>query len=151
MDRLPPNMGEVWIESDSTGALMIFKNSTLVPVLLHNWWHNACNLGSQVISSHIYGEGNGCADMLASIGHFVQDSVWLSELPPALHFHFFRDKHGVPTYISLICCFSLLSFLFEGFGLVAPSCSIFLFFLINFWDWRHMMDVLRGANLVRMM
>lgn len=35
----------VWLESDSTSALMVFKNRSLVPVLLRNRWHNACNQG----------------------------------------------------------------------------------------------------------
>jgi hypothetical protein len=35
----------VWLESDSTSALMVFKNWALVPVLLRNHWHNACNQG----------------------------------------------------------------------------------------------------------
>jgi len=88
----------LWIESDSTSALLIFKNASLVLVLLRNRWHSACHLGVQVISSHIFREGNCCADMLASMCHYVQDSVWLTELPSALHFHFFTDRCGLPTY-----------------------------------------------------
>ena len=34
----------IWIESDSTSALMVLKNSSLVPILLRNRWHNACSL-----------------------------------------------------------------------------------------------------------
>jgi len=83
---------------------MIFKISTLVPMLLCNKWHNACNLGALVI--HIYHEENCCANMLASMDHFVHDSVWLSELPPTLSFHFFKGSHGLPyLQISLIWFF----------------------------------------------
>jgi len=70
------------LPSDSTSALLAFKNSTLVPVLLCNRWHNACRLGVQVISSHIYRAGNFCADRLANMGHAVHGVVWLSALPP---------------------------------------------------------------------
>jgi len=61
--------------------LMIFLNSSLVPYLLRNIWHNARNLGVQVISSHIFREGNYCADRLANMCHAVQGSVWLDILP----------------------------------------------------------------------
>jgi ribonuclease HI len=37
-----------WLESDSTSALSIFKNRSLVSVMLRNHWHNACNQGIQV-------------------------------------------------------------------------------------------------------
>jgi len=62
----------IWLESDSTNALRIFSNTLLVPMLLRNRWHNARNLGIQVISSHIFREGNCCADYLANLGHSVE-------------------------------------------------------------------------------
>jgi len=34
----------VWLESDSSSALHVFKNISLVPILLRNRWHNARNL-----------------------------------------------------------------------------------------------------------
>jgi len=62
-------VGNLWLESDYTSALLVFKNLSLVPVLLWNRWENACSLGIQVISSHIFREGNCCADQLARLGH----------------------------------------------------------------------------------
>ena len=62
----------IWLESDSTSALRNFSNTLLVPMLLRNRWHNARNLGIQVISSHIFREGNCCADYLANLGHSVE-------------------------------------------------------------------------------
>jgi len=59
----------IWLESDSTSTIVVFKTASLVPILLRNRWHNACRLGVQVISSHICREGNVCADMLANMGH----------------------------------------------------------------------------------
>jgi len=44
----------ILLESDSTSVIMIFSNNSLVSVMLRNRWHNARNLGVQVISSHIY-------------------------------------------------------------------------------------------------
>jgi ribonuclease HI len=88
----------VWLESDSSSGLAALKNHALVPVMLRNRWHNACRLGVQVISSHIYREGNVCADRLANMGHSVQGAVWLSSLPPLLGSDFFRDRCGLPNY-----------------------------------------------------
>jgi hypothetical protein len=56
--------------------VLVFKNLSLVPVLLRNRWENARSLGIQV--SHIFREGNCCADQLASLGHSTQDTAWLS-------------------------------------------------------------------------
>jgi len=53
---------------------------------------------SEVLSSHIYREGNVCADRLANMGHAVQGAVWLSALPLELSFDFFRDRCGLPNY-----------------------------------------------------
>jgi len=63
--------GNIWLESDSTSALLTFKNDPLVPISLQNRWHNALRLDVQVISSHIYREGNGCADKFANMGHSI--------------------------------------------------------------------------------
>ena len=82
--------------------------------MLRNRWHNASNLGIQVISSHIYREGNCCADKLANMGHSVQGSVWLSSLPAELNVDFFRDRCGLPTtdfHSLLLVVFCLLFFL----------------------------------------
>ena len=88
----------IWWESDSTSALRIFSNTLLVPMLLRNRWHNARSLGIQVISSHIFWEGNCSADYLANLGHSVVGEIWLDTLPPALTLDFFRDRCGLPNY-----------------------------------------------------
>jgi ribonuclease HI len=92
------NWTHLWIESDSTSALRIFSNSSLVPMMLRNRWYNARNLGVQVISSHIYREGNNCADKLANLGHSIVGDIWLDNLPAALNIDFFRDRCGLPNY-----------------------------------------------------
>jgi len=88
----------VWLESDSTGALLIFSNPSLVPFLLQNRWHNARNLGIQIILSHIFREGDSCADRLANLGHAILGSVWLDTLPSEVHLDFYRDRVGLPNY-----------------------------------------------------
>ena len=88
----------IWLESDSSSALLIFSNSLLVPIMLRNRWHNARRLGIQVISFHIFREGNCCADKLAAMGHSIVGAVGLDNLPPKLRLDFFRDRCGFPNY-----------------------------------------------------
>lgn len=38
----------IWLESESTSALMVFHNIFLVPILMRNRWHNARHRGVQV-------------------------------------------------------------------------------------------------------
>lgn len=88
----------VWLESDSSSAILIFSNPSLVPLLLRNRWYNAHSLGIQIIASHIFCEGNCCADRLANMGHAIEGSVWISSLPTELHLDFFCDRVGLPNY-----------------------------------------------------
>lgn len=90
----------IWLESDSTNAILVFKN------IICRWCrfcfaivgYNGCSLGIQVISSYIFGEGNCCADRLASMGHSVDGDVWLLVLPPDLQAEFYSDSCVLPRY-----------------------------------------------------
>jgi len=132
-----------------------------MPSLGHRW-HNARRLGVQMISSHIYREGNNCADKLASLDHTTIGKVWLDRLPPILSLDFFRDRCGFPTYrlpwsVDGLGCFAVFFYaflfvFFEGLGIVPPpSVIIFFLFLIKLsWVWRYRMEISRGANLIGM-
>lgn len=65
---------------------------------LRNRWHNFIHLGIQIILSHIFREGNCCADKLANIDHSIQGSIWFEELPTDLRVDFFRDIFGLPNF-----------------------------------------------------
>ncbi|KEH33590.1 hypothetical protein MTR_3g448510 [Medicago truncatula] len=83
-------------------ALMVFHNTSLVPILMRNRWDKARHRGIQVLSSHTFREGNYCADKLAGMGHTAHDTVWFSTLPHEVTADFFKDKagwrfSGVPT------------------------------------------------------
>lgn len=69
----------IMFESDSTGALLVFKNYSLVSISYWNRWHYALPLGVQIMSSHIFCEGNCCAYELVNMGHLVRGSVSLNE------------------------------------------------------------------------
>lgn len=56
----------LWIEGDSSSALLALKKSELVPCILRNRWHNYFTLDLHVLSSHIFG-GMLCLILLGKI------------------------------------------------------------------------------------
>ncbi|CAJ2671835.1 unnamed protein product [Trifolium pratense] len=60
----------MWIESDSMLVVNAYKSSNLVPWSLSNRWFNCIKLAGHmnIIVSHIFREGNHCADRLANVG-----------------------------------------------------------------------------------
>jgi len=51
-----------------------------------------------VVYSHIFREGNCCADMLAAMGHTLTAATWFHTLPAPLLADFSRDLNGLPHY-----------------------------------------------------
>jgi len=55
-------------------------------------------LGLHAICSHIYREGNCCADKLGEYEHAVVGTIWLDFMPSSLLADFARDRIGLPNY-----------------------------------------------------
>ena len=114
----------------------LFKHSRIPTLSLSVYvtvcWHNWFQLGIQAICSHIFWEGNCCADKLATHGHSVSGTVWLS----SIHQAFLGIVMDCRTFVSpswLLQFIFIASFcLLEGFGLVLPLCIYFSFFVIIF-------------------
>jgi len=103
------------------------------------------NAGISILSSHIYHEGNNCANKLANHGHDVTNFLWWDVLPAFISQYFFREWVGLPSYhfpyVSRsywFCCF-LLRVQVRSL----PFLQFFLF-LINFWS----MVAYDGGDLV---
>lgn len=92
------NWSRLWLESDSTSAVEAFHKPSLIPVCLRNRWHNCTHNNLFIICSHIFREGNVCADRLAALGHDILDTMWFTTLPPSLGTDFARDRNGMPNY-----------------------------------------------------
>lgn len=92
------NWSRLWIESDSSYAVHAFKNHSAIPMRFRNRWHNCMQLGLFVICSHIYREGNCCADTVASLGHKLTDTTWFHIMPVSLSIDFTRDRNGLPNF-----------------------------------------------------
>ncbi|MCI23312.1 heat-shock protein, partial [Trifolium medium] len=67
--------------SDSKVALGDFDEPDIVPWNLRNRWGNCLMLGLNICHSHIYREGNSCADRLANHGHSLDSFMWWDTAP----------------------------------------------------------------------
>jgi hypothetical protein len=92
------NWTHLWLESDSVSAVQAFHKPSLIPVRFRNRWHNCYTNNLFLICSHIFREGNVCADGMAALGHDIHDTVWFTLLPPSLGADFARDRHGLPNF-----------------------------------------------------
>ncbi|GAU32780.1 hypothetical protein TSUD_152280 [Trifolium subterraneum] len=94
------NWNNLWLESDSTLVVMAFKNASLVPWRLRNRWNNCIQITASMnfMISHIFREGNKCADSLANLGlSLVQSQIWY-HIPQAIFESFIVDKLGRANY-----------------------------------------------------
>lgn len=65
---------------------------------MRNRWHNCLQHGMTVLCSHVFREGNCCADKTAFIGHSLKNTVWFDSLPHTLPVDFARDRSGLPNF-----------------------------------------------------
>ncbi|MCI09448.1 ribonuclease H protein [Trifolium medium] len=75
----------LWLETDSKLVQLAFKSSSfVVPWKISNRWHNCTTLvrNMNFIVTHLYREGNSCADTLANLGLYVDTFCWWDVPPP---------------------------------------------------------------------
>lgn len=94
------NWRNLWLETDSKIVMMAFSSSFLVPWCIRNRWANCLFRTRQMnfIVSHIYREGNTCADLLAEIGLKINGFMWWDNIPDAIRQDLIRNKLGLPNY-----------------------------------------------------
>ncbi|MCI24036.1 ribonuclease H protein [Trifolium medium] len=76
------NQTNLWLESDSTLVVQAFSNASLVPWELSNKWLNCTIIARNMnfVVSHVYREGNQCANKLANIGLGLDSFTFWNEL-----------------------------------------------------------------------
>ena len=92
----------VWLESDSQLVILAFKSNTVVPWGLRNRWENCIHITHRMrfCASHIYREGNICADSLANFGLSLSslDLFWFDTVPDFVRREYNRNRLGMPNF-----------------------------------------------------
>jgi len=94
-----------WLETDSKIVMLAFSSSFVVPWCIRNKWAN-CLYKTRLMNfivSHIYREGNTCADFLANIGLTISDTMWWDSAPLGIGQDLIRNKLGLPNYRFVNC------------------------------------------------
>lgn len=92
----------LWLETDSQLVYLALKSSSCFHWILRNRWNNCLPFFRSInfTFSHIYREGNSCADGMANIGlnlpinHFV----WYSDIPDSIRGEYIRNMIGLPKF-----------------------------------------------------
>jgi len=78
----------LWLETDSQLVCLAIKSSAKVPWDLSNRWHNCMFFVKSItfVYSHVYREGNTCADDLANLGlnYSLTDFVLFDSIPDSI-------------------------------------------------------------------
>ncbi|XP_019427135.1 PREDICTED: uncharacterized protein LOC109335456 [Lupinus angustifolius] len=90
----------IWLECDSTSVVEIFMGSKPVPWKLSNLMNKCMNtmLDMQVKVSHIFREGNACADKLANFAVNSRSDSWWNYPPSFIYHEFNRNLLLLPNY-----------------------------------------------------
>ncbi|KAF1882437.1 hypothetical protein Lal_00039085 [Lupinus albus] len=90
----------VWLECDSILVVDIFKGRGVVPWRLVNSWRRCLHGISSMrfIVTHIFREGNTCADRLAAFGVTSRVYTWWDVIPRFIFEEFNRNRLGIPNY-----------------------------------------------------
>jgi len=90
----------LWIECDSTTAISIFQNKSNIPWTLHHLWLRCMERMEtmDIRISHVFREGNSCADALAKRGADNIDLGWWNSHPTFIIPFFNNDVFNIPSY-----------------------------------------------------
>lgn len=90
----------LWLELDSAMVVHALKHNSQVPCKLRNRWRNCTQIikNMNFIVSHVYREGNQCADGLANIGLTLDNYTTWNAIPSSLLSAFVLNKLGWPNF-----------------------------------------------------
>jgi hypothetical protein len=91
----------LWLEQDLSMVVYALQAKIQVPCDLRNWWNNCAQMikSMKFFVTHVYREGNQCADGLANLGLSLEQ---------------FTDMHSIPSSIQ------------SAYVVIAPNCSTFV-------------------------
>ena len=120
----------VWLECNSALVCVAFTVRTNVPWMLRNRWNICLNYCEKIRFrvTHIFHEGNACADKLVNLEFIHRESFhWYNRLPSSLFLKFFINRYSLPMYLFL------LTYGFWSSPPIFLYFSFFSFFLIIFF------------------
>lgn len=94
------NWNNLWLECDSSLVIQAIRNKNLVPWKVRNRWEYCMNITASMnfMATHVFREGNVCADSLASFGSTINHlMVWL-HAPDCIKTPLARNKLGMSEY-----------------------------------------------------
>ncbi|KAF1895765.1 hypothetical protein Lal_00037881 [Lupinus albus] len=91
---------DIWLECDSALVVDLFNGKGVVPWRLVNSWHRCLHWISlmRFRVTHIFREGNTCADRLASFGVSSKMFTLWDAIPRFIFEEFNRNRLGLPNY-----------------------------------------------------
>ncbi|KAE9610645.1 putative ribonuclease H-like domain-containing protein [Lupinus albus] len=84
------------LEYDSSWVVDIFNDKTKPRRNLSNFWDHCSTRNLHI--THIFREGNGCADKLANFGVYNRADFWWDETPSFLLNEFIRNTFQLHSY-----------------------------------------------------
>lgn len=92
----------LWLETDSQLVYLALKSSSIIPWPLRNRWHNCMNYVRSIsfTFSHVYREGNSCADGMANLGLSLPYNflAWYSSIPEVIRGEYNMNRLGLPKF-----------------------------------------------------
>lgn len=94
------NWRNFWLETDSMLVVQAFRNHDIVPWQPRNRWTNCVNITTRMnfLVSHIFREGNACADALVNIGLNLSTFVYYYSLPSQVRSDYVKNRLGWPSF-----------------------------------------------------
>ncbi|XP_058776768.1 uncharacterized protein LOC131651114 [Vicia villosa] len=94
------NWNNIWLETDSTAVVKAFNSPHKVPWQVRNRWLNCINIVTNwnFLVSHIFREGNSCADALVNHELTLPDYTFFSSIPSFLRADFVKNRLGMPFF-----------------------------------------------------
>jgi ribonuclease HI len=94
------NWSNLWLETDSSLAVLAFKSACIVPWVIRNRWENCMVMARSmnIIATHIFREGNDSADSLANVGLIISDILYFWDIPTCISYSVYKNKLGMPSF-----------------------------------------------------
>jgi len=92
------DLTNVWLECDFALVSGAFTTRTKVSWMIRNWWNTCLNYCGKIRfkATHIFREGNTCADKLANLGFIHRDYFhWYNRFPSSLFLEFFMNRYSL--------------------------------------------------------